>query len=107
MTATAPEVLWRPSQERIDRATLTRYQRWLSDTRGLRIDRYEQLWQWSVEDLEGFWRSIVEFFDIRFEVPGERVLGSDSMPGAEWFPGARVSYAEHIFRGRPSDAVAL
>ena len=107
MTAVKPEVLWTPLQERIERATLTRYERWLGETRGLEFDDYQALWQWSVEDLEGFWSSIVEFFDVRFEEPARAVLGSDSMPGAEWFPGARVSYPAHIFRDRDPGAVAI
>jgi acetoacetyl-CoA synthetase len=104
---TEPEVLWTPSAERIERARIMGYQQWLSRERGLRFDDYQQLWQWSVDDLEGFWSSIVEFFDVRFEVPGSGVLADDSMPGAAWFPGAQVSFAEHIFRGKPADAVAL
>ena len=102
-----PELLWTPSEERVDRAELTRYQAWLAESRGLRFGSYEQLWQWSVDDLSAFWSSIVEFFQIRFEEPCRAVLGSSQMPGAEWFPGSRLSYAEHIFRGKDPDAVAL
>jgi acetoacetyl-CoA synthetase len=102
-----PEILWTPSAERIERATLTRYQRWLEETRGLRFDSYEDLWRWSADDLDGFWASIVSFLDVRFSVPGERVLGSREMPGAQWFPGSRLSYAEHIFRGKRDEDVAL
>jgi acetoacetyl-CoA synthetase len=107
MTALKPEVLWTPSQEGVERATLTRYQDWLARTRDLRFDDYQDLWRWSVDDLEAFWSSIVEFFDVRFDEPPERVLGRTSMPGAEWFPGARLNYAEHIFRGRDPGAVAI
>ena len=102
-----PELLWTPSPERIERATITRYGRWLGETRGLRLDAYADMWQWSVDDVEAFWSSIAEFFEIRFEEPAAQVLGSDTMPGAEWFPGARLSYAEHIFRGKQPDDVAL
>jgi acetoacetyl-CoA synthetase len=98
---TAPELLWTPSAERIERATLTRFAR----ERG--FEDYDSLWQWSVEDLEGFWTAICVFFDVRFETPAPQVLGSRAMPGAEWFPGARVSYAEHIFRGKAGDDVAI
>ncbi len=79
---------------------MTRYQRWLAEHRGVRTEGYDELWQWSVDEIEAFWSSICEFLDLRFETPAQRVLGRREMPGAEWFPGARVSYAEHIFRGR-------
>jgi acetoacetyl-CoA synthetase len=101
------ELLWTPSPEMVRGATLTRYQEWLAGERGLRFDDYAGLWQWSVDDLPGFWSSIAEFFEVRFEQPASGVLGSTTMPGAEWFPGARLSYAEHIFRGKDDDAVAL
>jgi acetoacetyl-CoA synthetase len=107
MTAVEPEVLWTPSAERIERAWLTRYQGWLGETRGLEFTDYQEFWRWSVDDLEAFWSSIVEFFDVRFEEPASRVLGRSSMPGAEWFPGARLSYPEHIFRGKDPGAVAI
>jgi acetoacetyl-CoA synthetase len=86
---------------------LTRYERWLAETRGLEFDDYHALWRWSVDDLEAFWGSVVEFFGVRFSAPPERVLGDASMPGASWFPGARVNYAEHIFRGKGRDDVAI
>jgi acetoacetyl-CoA synthetase len=97
-----PEILWKPSPERIERALLTRYQRWLG-----REGDYASLWQWSVDDLEAFWGSIVEYFGVRFSTEPERVLGDASMPGASWFPGARVNYAEHIFRGKSDSEVAI
>jgi acetoacetyl-CoA synthetase len=97
------DVLWRPSQEQIERATLTRYADWL----GRGGAEYRELWQWSVDDLEGFWTSICEFCDVRFEERSDRVLESREMPGAEWFPGSRLSYAEHVFRGKDDSALAL
>ncbi len=102
-----PEILWTPSDERIERAALTRYRAWLEQSRGLSFDSYEALWRWSVDDLEGFWASIVEHFDMRFDTPGKGVLARPEMPGAEWFPGSRVSYAEHIFRDKRDEDVAL
>jgi acetoacetyl-CoA synthetase len=103
----APELLWTPTQDQIERATLTRYRRWLEDSKGLSFDSYDELHRWSVGDLEGFWSSICEFFELRFEVPAERVLGRREMPGAEWFPGAEISFAEHVFRGKDDREVAL
>jgi acetoacetyl-CoA synthetase len=103
----ASEVLWTPSDAQLERATLTRYQRWLEQTHGLQFDGYASLWQWSVDDLEGFWASIVEFLHVSFAVPGARVLAGEAMPGAEWFPGSRLSYAEHIFEGKRDEDVAV
>jgi acetoacetyl-CoA synthetase len=106
-----PELLWNPSEDRVARATITRYQEWLDRERGLRFADYDALWRWSVDDLEGFWRSIGDCFGIRFEVASDRVLDGLAMPGTKWFPGSRISYAEHIFRaavgGRDADAVAI
>jgi acetoacetyl-CoA synthetase len=102
-----PPVLWEPSAELIEGATLTRYMRWLADERGLQINDYHALQSWSVERLEDFWASIWEFFDVSASQPYEQVLGACTMPGAEWFPGARLSYAEHIFRGKDDAATAV
>jgi acetoacetyl-CoA synthetase len=66
---------------------------------------YHALWRWSVDDLDGFWASIWQFFGV--EGGYERVLASREMPGAQWFPGAQVSYPEHLFSGRDPDAVAI
>ncbi len=103
----SPEPLWQPSSERIERSTLTRYQRWLEGNRGLRLHTYEELWGWSVAEVEEFWQSITEFFGVRFSEEPRGVLGRREMPGAEWFPGARVNYAEHIFRDKDPAALAL
>jgi acetoacetyl-CoA synthetase len=102
-----PPVLWTPDAGRVERATLTRYARWVAETRGVEVDGYDALWRWSVTELEAFWASIWEFFDVQASEPYERVLGSRAMPGAEWFPGARLNYAEHVFRGRAPSAVAV
>jgi len=97
-----PKLLWRPSAERAERATIARFARAVG-----RDGDYDELWRWSVEDLEGFWGAIWEFFDVQASEPYERVLGRREMPGAVWFPGSRLSYAEHFFRGREDDAVAI
>jgi acetoacetyl-CoA synthetase len=80
-----------------------RFLRWLERERGLAFEGYDELHRWSVEDLEGFWSAVAEFFDVRFATPPERVLGRREMPGAEWFPGATLNYAEHAV-GLPEDA---
>jgi acetoacetyl-CoA synthetase len=105
--STGGQIVWQPSRERIERSTLTRYGRWLEQTRGLAFASYAELWQWSVDDLESFWASIWEFCEIRASAPYERVLASAAMPGARWFPGARLNFAEHAFRDRAPDDVAI
>lgn len=97
-----PKLLWEPSAERVERATITRFAR----ATGHEGD-YQDLWRWSVEDLEGFWGAVWEFFEVKASIPYERVLGAREMPGAQWFPGARLSYAEHLFRDRDDSAVAI
>jgi acetoacetyl-CoA synthetase len=94
--------LWEPSPERIDRAAVTQFARSL----GVGPD-YESLWRWSVEDIERFWAAVWDYFSVDASASHSAVLGSREMPGAEWFPGARLSYAEHIFRGKSADALAL
>jgi acetoacetyl-CoA synthetase len=105
MSAVAP--IWCPSSAAIEDSELTRYERWLDVTHGRRFADYQALWDWSTTDLEGFWGSVWEYFDISASAPYERVLGNRTMPGAEWFPGATLSYAEHIFRGKRADDVAI
>src|SRR5580704_13752812 len=100
------DLLWTPGSARVANAHLTHYVNWLAQ-RGRRFDSYAALWQWSIDDLEGFWGSLWEYFDIRASRPYERVLGRRSMPGAEWFPGARLNYAEHALRHERADAEAL
>jgi len=102
-----PPVLWAPDEARVERATITRYARWLAETRGVETSGYDELWRWSVSDVEAFWASLWEFFDVQASAPYETVLGSHAMPGAEWFPGARLNYAEHVFRRRDPAAVAI
>src|SRR5947209_8359500 len=106
-TTEAKAPLWVPSEERIERATLTAFTRWLVESRGLELADYDDLWRWSVEDIEGFWASIWDYFEVEAARPYERVLGRREMPGAEWFPGAELNYAQHIFREKDGDAVAL
>jgi acetoacetyl-CoA synthetase len=101
------DLLWTPGAERVAGANLTAFTSWLADERGLRFDDYHALWRWSVEDLEGFWQAVWDYCGIRASVPPERVLGRRAMPGAEWFPGARLNYAEHVLRREQPGADAL
>jgi acetoacetyl-CoA synthetase len=92
------ELLWQPRD-----ASATQMARFMQ-ARG--FSDYHELWRWSVDDLEGFWGAVWEWFEVGGSY--ERVLGRREMPGAEWFPGAELSYAEHIFRlARPGETAIV
>jgi acetoacetyl-CoA synthetase len=101
------ELLWEPSAESVERSAMTRYMRWLATERGRAFDDYQALWEWSVRELEEFWASIWDFFEVRASAPYSRVLADRAMPGASWFEGARLNFAEHVFRDKPADRVAV
>jgi acetoacetyl-CoA synthetase len=94
----AGDLLWKPHPEHAAKSNLAAFMRWLELRRQRRFETYDELWQWSVTDLEGFWSAIWDYFLIQSSVPYTRVLGKRSMPGAQWFPGARLNYAEHALR---------
>jgi acetoacetyl-CoA synthetase len=94
-----PTPMWEPPAALLERAVMTRYMR----ERG--FDDYHDLWRWSVEDLDGFWGSIWDFFGV--EGGYDRVLAKPEMPGAVWFPDTELNYAEHLFRGKDPGATAI
>jgi acetoacetyl-CoA synthetase len=94
--------LWEPSEEFKENANITRYMEWLDREKELSFDDYGELWEWSVNELEEFWASIWEYFEVQASKPYERVLGSHEMPGTKWFEGAELNYAEHVFRNAGS-----
>ncbi len=101
------DLLWTPGPERIRRANVTAFADWLARERGKSFADYTALWRWSVEDLEGFWQALWDYFRIESSAPHTRVLGRRSMPGAEWFPGARLNYAQHVLRREAAGGDAL
>ena len=101
------QTLWTPTDRFINESNLKRYERWLEEHRGLRFDSYREIWEWSVENVEDFWESLWEYFEIISHSPYERVLSSEEMPGARWFEGATLNYAEHIFRMKSEERPAL
>lgn len=98
-------LLWQPNADRLAKAKITAYMAWLAQ-RGQNFSTYEELWQWSVDDLEGFWKSIWEYFGISCSQPFQKILSNHTMPGASWFEGARLNFAEHIFRFNTEDKAA-
>jgi acetoacetyl-CoA synthetase len=101
------DVLWRPTPAQIEPTQLAAYQRWLAQQRELRFDDYAALWAWSVNDVATFWQTVWDFFDVQADGAREPVLGSQQMPGVEWYPNARLNYAEHVFRHANAKAPAL
>lgn len=90
--------LWEPSAEFAYNSQVARFMRWLDAEKGLKFTDYDSLWRWSVDDLEGVWSALAEFLDVRFHAKPTRILSSRQMPGARWFEGATLNYAEHAFR---------
>jgi acetoacetyl-CoA synthetase len=97
------DILWMPPADLRQSTEIGRFMNWVRDQRGLDFDSFEDLRRWSVSDLEGFWGAIWGFYGVIAHTPYERVLGTSTMPGAQWFPGARLNYAEHLV-GREDDA---
>jgi acetoacetyl-CoA synthetase len=97
-------VLWTPPPARMAAAELTRFARPL----GFAPPDYFSLWRWSVDERERFWPALAEFCAVRFGTPPRAVLeNGDALPGARWFPGATLNYAEHLLRDFPDQAPAL
>jgi acetoacetyl-CoA synthetase len=93
-----PPLLWTPGPDARTATRVGRYLAWLERERGHQFETYDQLWTWSTGDLDGFWRSIWDHHDVRSSAPFSSALADAHMPGARWFPGARLNWAEHALR---------
>jgi acetoacetyl-CoA synthetase len=105
-----PELLWQPDQERVEHSWMGRFRGWLKANRGIELKDYWELWQWSVDDLSGFWGALAEFLGVRFHQQPASVIEDEKMPGAKWFPGATLNYAEQalvVGEGKEDDALAV
>ncbi len=97
-----------PSAQRCEQARITHYSQWLANrSEQTRFADYASLWQWSVTDIEGFWESIWEYFEITSPTPHSSVLEARKMPGAQWFKGAQVNYVQQVFRHAGGDRPAI
>jgi acetoacetyl-CoA synthetase len=99
--------MWVPSRERAERSEMWRFLRWAADRHGHAFSDYAELWRWSVEELETFWADVWEFCGVIASQPYERVLASREMPGAVWFEGAELNYAENLLCRHPDEEVAV
>jgi acetoacetyl-CoA synthetase len=95
-SADRQQPLWEPSPEQREKVEMARFMDWAGERRGRPFSDYDELWRWSVDELEDFWASIWEFCGVRASKPYERVLGSRAMPGTRWFEGAELNYAENL-----------
>ncbi len=108
MTAiTEGTILWSPSPETVQQANITRYIQWLASERNVHLADYDELWQWSVTDLSGFWGSLWDYLEIVAQAKGDVVLADATMPRPAWFPDARLNYAENIVAKMPADGSVL
>ena len=102
--------LYTPSRRATDQSLMKQYMNWLFVKKGLYFRDYDDLWEWSVTDLEDFWESIWQFFDVQSHTAYHQIIfrpSQDDMIGTEWFSGAMLNYAEHIFRHKNPQRPAL
>ena len=89
--------LWQPTQQQVEQSGLWHYMNWLRESRGRDFPDYAALWEWSATDIEGFWRSIWDYFHIQADGDPTQVLSSHKMPGAIWFLDTALNYAEQHY----------
>jgi len=95
---TEGQLLWEPPGEFVERSNIAGYLAWLNDTGRARVTDYDELWQWSVTETAAFWASIWDYYRVESSSGYTRVVDRIEMPGATWFAGARLNYAEHLLR---------
>ena len=100
-------LLWEPSKKLKQNSQLYKYMDWLNLHKGLTFNNEQELWEWSVTEIESFWESLWEYFDIKHHTPYDTVLTERKMPGAKWFTGATLNYTEHIFRNITTERPAI
>ncbi|MDQ7783326.1 MAG: acetoacetate--CoA ligase [Desulfomonilaceae bacterium] len=101
------DLLWQPSEEVKNAANVSQYMNWLKDEKGRHFKTYEDLWEWSVTNIEDFWESIWHFYGTKASSPYSTVITERSMPGAVWFKDAKLNYTEQVFRNLRSETPAL
>jgi acetoacetyl-CoA synthetase len=112
MEAEVAEMLWTPDPAAARASRIAQFAGFVRDQRLAEVDEldYSSLQAWSVAELEGFWAAAAEFLGVRFHAAPSATLSSLAMPGAEWFPGATLNYAEHALTdgpGRAGDDLAV
>ncbi|XZF76736.1 acetoacetate--CoA ligase [Bacillus sp. AL-1R] len=100
-------LLWEPTRQQIENAGVSHFMNWLEHEKKLFFNTQSELWKWSVEELESFWESIWKYCNVISHAPYDQVLKERKMPGAKWFTGSKINYAEHVFRNDQGDQTAL
>ena len=100
------EPIWLPDPDQTPRPQIADFTDFANHRTGQTMAGFDELWQWSVNDLDGFWGAVWDFFDVIADEPYAEVLADRSMPGADWFPGTRLNYAEHALRAGLDDKLA-
>ncbi|MGG0719310.1 acetoacetate--CoA ligase [Robertmurraya massiliosenegalensis] len=100
-------LLWEPSDQLKNESNMMSFMKWLKTNKNLQFNKYQQLWNWSVTEIEDFWESLWEYFQIKSVSPYTSVLSERKMPGSKWFEGATLNYTEHVFRNRDEHEIAI
>lgn len=107
LTVQEGDLLWEPSEEQKQRSNIYNYMSWLKQNKRMSLTTYDELWEWSVNDVSAFWGSLWEYFNIISHSPYKNVVNGEVMPNIKWFEGAEVNYAEHVFRNFTNERPAM
>ncbi len=105
--ANGRRLLWRPDTDFINQSRMADFLAWVQREYDVRFETYQEAWEWSVDDVAGFWEAIAKYFDVQFHAPYEQVVSEDPMPDTKWFTGSTLNYAEHIFRQATTEYPAI
>src|SRR5690348_15723952 len=90
--------LWSPTADRIGKSSVREYLNWLEIHEGRPFPDRDALWAWAVTNLDRFWSSVVDYYEVDFSAPWAQVRTADPMPHVRWFSGARLNWAQHALR---------
>jgi acetoacetyl-CoA synthetase len=99
--------LWTPSAERIASARVTQFQTYVEQRLNRRFTNFDELWRWSINDLNGFWQAIWDYHGVKSHTSYGKPLSVRKMPGAQWFSGATLNFVEHVFKNRALQSAAI
>jgi hypothetical protein len=102
-----PEIVWRPGPHDISNANVTGFMSWLDRHRGIQIATWNDLWEWSVRELDAFWSAVWDYYDVSAARGPDEIVSNDAMPGTHWFRGAQLNYAQNVLARAPRQRPAL